>query len=508
MKKEETAEILDKVLEFSQSKGLFDCGIIVVGLSGGPDSVALLHILKGLRNCFDIDCDIYALHCNHHLRPGACDEEAELVRDLCRENNVELKVLDFDCREFAKLNRISEETAGRVLRYEAFEQYAQALEKATGKSVRIAIAHHKDDISETMMMNLFRGSGLEGLVNPKPLAGRIIRPLLCLKKSELTDYLDTLGVGYAVDQTNLTTEGTRNTWRNDILPKIAEVYGDPAVPLTRTYKLLESDLDYISNAVAEAYDACRSLIMGYPVLTVSGTRDLHRAVKSRVIRNLWLETFGDLTDFEESNLNDCFGLMEGDMGGEMLLDMPFGRKAYRFGDIFAFGTADKIRDLACKIAEDMGFMTATGPVEMGIEAESCDGNATKIPNSAYILKTRIIENAREVEYNNHSWFCPIEALAGGKITLGNIGGTGSALRMKKAGSKGSKELNRLMTDLKIPESARAQILFVKKDGDILWLPGFGHGVGFTNAVSFERYTASGQGGDRSGAFVMITVERQ
>ncbi|MBQ5490054.1 MAG: tRNA lysidine(34) synthetase TilS, partial [Oscillospiraceae bacterium] len=246
MKKEETAEILDKVLEFSQSKGLFDCGIIVVGLSGGPDSVALLHILKGLRNCFDIDCDIYALHCNHHLRPGVCDEEAELVRDLCRENHVELKVLDFDCREFAKLNRISEETAGRVLRYEAFEQYAQALEKATGKSVRIAIAHHKDDISETMMMNLFRGSGLEGLVNPKPLAGRIIRPLLCLKKSELTDYLDTLGVGYAVDQTNLTTEGTRNTWRNDILPKIAEVYGDPAVPLTRTYKLLESDLDFIS----------------------------------------------------------------------------------------------------------------------------------------------------------------------------------------------------------------------------------------------------------------------
>jgi tRNA(Ile)-lysidine synthase len=80
--------------------------------------------------------------------------------------------------------------------------------------------------------------------------------------------------------------------------------------------------------------------------------------------------------------------------------------------------------------------------------------------------------------------------------------------MKKAGSKGSKELNRLMTDLKIPESARAQILFVKKDDDILWLPGFGHGVGFTNAVSFERYTASGQGGDRSGAFVMITVERQ
>ncbi len=508
MKEEETVKILDKVLEFSKSKGLFDCGIIVVGLSGGPDSVALFHILKGLRNCFDIDYDIYALHCNHHLRPGVCDEEAELVRELCRENHVELKILDFDCTGFAELNHISEETAGRVLRYEAFEQYAKALEKATGKTVRIAIAHHKDDVAETMMMNLFRGSGLEGLVNPKPVNGRIIRPLLCLKKSELVDYLDTLGVSYAIDQTNLTTEGTRNTWRNDIFPKIAESYGDPTVPLTRTYKLLSDDLDFISSSAAETYIKGRKLISGYPVLAVSEVTGIHKAMKSRVIRSLWLETFGDLIDFEESNLNDCFGLIDNGVGGEVLLDMPFGRKAYKFGDIFAFGTADKIRDLACKIAEDMGFMTATGPVEIGIEAESCDGNATKIPNSAYILKTRIIENAREVEYNNHSWFCPIEALAEGKITLGNSAGTGSALRMKRAGSNGSKELNRLMTDLKIPESARAQILFVKKDGDILWLPGFGHGLGFTNAVSLDKYIASGQDGAGSGTFVRIALERQ
>ena len=508
MKKEETVEILDKVLEFSKSKGLFDCGIIVVGLSGGPDSVALFHILKGLRNCFDIDCDICALHCNHHLRPGVCDEEADLVRQLCAENHAELKVLDFDCREFAKLNHISEETAGRVLRYEAFEQYAKALEKATGKTVRIAIAHHKDDVAETMMMNLFRGSGLEGLVNPKPLTGRIIRPLLCLKKSELTDYLDTLGVRYAIDQTNLTTEGTRNTWRNEIFPKIAESYGDPAIPLTRTYKLLSDDLDFISSSAAGAYDAGRKLISGYPILTVPGIRDIHRAMKSRVIRALWLETFGDLTDFEESNLNDCFELLEGDIGGEVLLDMPFGRKAYRFGDVFAFGTEDGIRKLAFIIAEDMGFIAAEGPVELDIELPGVSETEVKILNSAYILKTRIIENARELEYNNHSWFCPIEAFAEGKITLGNSGVAGSALRMKRAGSSGSKELNRLMTDLKIPESARAQILFVKKDGDILWLPGFGHGIGFTNAVSLDKYIASGQSGAGDGAFVRIALERQ
>lgn len=504
MKKEETVKILDEVLEFSKSKGLFDCGIIVVGLSGGPDSVALFHILKGLRNCFDISCDIYALHCNHHLRPGVCDEEAKLVSDLCKENHVELKTLDFDCKGFAELNHISEETAGRVLRYEAFEQYAKALEKATGKTVRIAIAHHKDDVSETMMMNLFRGSGLEGLVNPKPVNGRIIRPLLCLKKSELVDYLDTLGVSYAIDQTNLTTEGTRNTWRNDIFPKIAESYGDPTVPLTRTYKLLSDDLDFISSSAAEAYCKGRKLISGYPVLAVSEVTGIHKAMKSRVIRSLWLETFGDLIDFEESNLNDCFGLIDNGAGGEVLLDMPFGRKAYRFGGIFAFGTEDGVKNLACKIAEDKGFLVAGGPVSLEISLPEGKETEVKIPNSAYILKTRIIENACELEYNNYSWFCPIEVLDGGNITAGNPGGISSQLRMKKAGSEGSKELKRLMTDLKIPESARQNILLFQMDGDILWLPGFGHGIGFTNAISREKYMADG----KSGAFVRIAVERQ
>ena len=512
MKKEETVEILDKVLEFSNSKGLFDCGIIVVGLSGGPDSVALLHILKGLRNCFDIDCDIYALHCNHHLRPGVCDEEAELVRELCKENHVDLRELDFDCRGFAGQNHISEETAGRVLRYEAFEQYAKALEKSTNKSVRIAVAHHKDDIAETMMMNLFRGSGLEGLVNPKAVNGRIIRPLLCLKKSELVDYLDTLGISYAIDQTNLIAEGTRNNWRNVFLPEIGSYYKeDPAVPLTRTYKLLSDDLDFISQTSKDAYFSNRMLLSGCPVLSVKGTLDLHPAIRSRVIRTLWLETFGNLTDFEEVNLNDCCSLMLREMTGEMTLDMSFGRKAYRCGDYFGFADKDRTGVLAGGIAGQMGFLTCGRPVntEIGLQdIPENGGTVIEISNSALKLKAFRIENKGDLEYNYYSWFCPLDTLQGGTITLGNCNGITESLRMRKAGSEGSKELNRLMTDLKIPESARKQILFFEKDGEVLWLPGFGHGIGFTNAVSRERYTAGRPEGKAPETMVMFTIERQ
>ena len=120
MKEDKTDRILDRVLAFSESKGLFDCGTVVVGLSGGPDSVALICILKELKDRNDISCDIRAFHCNHHLRPVVCDEEAEQVRSLCESLGVDLKVIDFDCKGFAESNRISEETAGRLLRYEAF----------------------------------------------------------------------------------------------------------------------------------------------------------------------------------------------------------------------------------------------------------------------------------------------------------------------------------------------------------------------------------------------------
>ena len=513
MKKEETVEIFDRVLEFSQSKGLFDCGIIVVGVSGGPDSVALLHILKGLRNCFDIDCDIRALMCNHHLRPGACDEEVELVRQLCKENHIELKVLDFDCKGFAQANHISEETAGRILRYEAFEQYAQALEKATGKTVRVAIAHHKDDIAETMMMNLFRGSGLEGLVNPKPVSGRIIRPLLCLKKNELVDYLDALGVSYAVDQTNLTTMGTRNTWRNDIFPKIGEFYNeDPTVPLARTYKLLSDDLDFVTRSSLESYAACRRVLGGHPVLSVEEMRELHPAMKSRAVRYLWQETFGDLIDFEEGNLKDCFSLCDGQSAGETFLDMPFGRKAYRHGNFFAFSEGNGTGKLARAIAGERGFLTAKDAVNTEIvlpDIQDKDIFCIEIPNSAYILKIRIIENKEELEYNNLLWFCPIEALGNGRVAIGNCLGMGTGLRMKKAGSAGGKDLNRLMTDLKIPESARKQILFIGCNGEVLWLPGFGHSIGFTNAASREKYIADKQSeGNAPDTLVMFSIERQ
>ena len=247
------------------------------------------------------------------------------------------------------------------------------------------------------------------------------------------------------------------------------------------------------------------------MLLVNEAKELHPALKSRVIRLLWLETFGDLIDFEEIHLKDCFSLIGQEPSGQMLLDMPFGRKAFRHGDIFAFATEDQINVLSAGIAQKMGFLTSEEPLNIEIDLKNYKKDSdlvVKIPNSALILKVRIIENENELEYNNLLWFCPKNAFEDGRITIGNCNGIKGTLRFRKAGSSGGKDLNRLMTDLKIPESARKQIIFIEKDGEILWLPGCGHGIGFTNAVSRERYIASMPEGTDAGELLMFAIERQ
>ena len=289
-------ELSDRVLEFAGRYDLLGCDAVIAGCSGGPDSMALLDILHeaGIR--------LYCVHINHNLRPGDCDRDEALVSDYCRDRDIPFVSYSFDVSTLAARDGISEETEGRKLRYKAFEETADRIASEEGLAdVRIAVAHHKDDVAETMMMNMFRGSGLEGLVSPAPRSGRVVRPLLSCRKSELISYLDGKGIPYATDYTDIEACCTRNEWRNVIFPDIEKETGrNPVEALNRTYGLLAEDLDYINRAAEEAYAVSTVTVGQYKALSVSALNALHPAICSRLIRRLWLETFGNLTDFSRS----------------------------------------------------------------------------------------------------------------------------------------------------------------------------------------------------------------
>ncbi|WP_373846911.1 tRNA lysidine(34) synthetase TilS [Bacteroides heparinolyticus] len=185
---------------------------ILVALSGGADSVALLRLLQAMG----YTCD--AAHCNFHLRDKESERDENFVRQLCKELQVQLHITHFETVKEAKSRHLSIEMAARELRYKWFEE----IRKTCGATV-IAVAHHQDDSVETLLLNLIRGTGINGLRGIRPKNGKIVRPLLCLNRKEILDYLSDIGQEYVTDSTNLQDEYTRNKIRLNLLPLMQEI---------------------------------------------------------------------------------------------------------------------------------------------------------------------------------------------------------------------------------------------------------------------------------------------
>ena len=185
---------------------------ILVALSGGADSVALLRLLLSLG----YTCE--AAHCNFHLRGEESDRDETFVRELCQKYDIKLHVTHFDTTAYASQHRVSIEMAARELRYRWFAE----IKKESGASA-IAVAHHKDDSVETLLLNLIRGTGINGLLGIRPKNGDIVRPLLCINREEILDYLHRIGQEYVTDSTNLQDEYTRNKIRLNLLPLMQEI---------------------------------------------------------------------------------------------------------------------------------------------------------------------------------------------------------------------------------------------------------------------------------------------
>lgn len=228
----------EKVQQYIVKEGLFtESDRLLVALSGGADSVALLRVLLSLG----YSCE--AAHCNFHLRGEESDRDEAFVRHLCERLKVPLHVVHFDTENHAHSRRISIEMAARELRYAYFRELAEE----TNSSV-VAVAHHRNDSVETFLLNLIRGTGINGLKGICPKNGKVVRPLLTVSRQEILVYLAGLGQDYVTDSTNLQDEYTRNKIRLNILPLMEDI--NPSVQ--RSIMAVSERL----SEVAAVYQAC------------------------------------------------------------------------------------------------------------------------------------------------------------------------------------------------------------------------------------------------------------
>ena len=224
--------MLNKIKRFIASEHLLQVdALYLVALSGGADSVALLLCLK------ELGYRVEAVHCNFNLRGEESLRDEQFCEDLCRRENIPLHKVHFDTQAYADLHKVSIEMAARELRYRYFFQLKEAL-GADG----VCVGHHKEDSIETILINLVRGTGLSGLMGIRPRNHDVIRPLLCVTRQEIEDYLRQQAVSFVTDSTNLIDDVVRNKIRLNVLPQLSEI--NPSVTdaiLTTANHLSEVD---------------------------------------------------------------------------------------------------------------------------------------------------------------------------------------------------------------------------------------------------------------------------
>ncbi|MBQ3124963.1 MAG: tRNA lysidine(34) synthetase TilS [Clostridia bacterium] len=266
----------DKVLDTMREHNMLAINSVLVALSGGADSVALLHIMHSLSQKHGFK--VYAAHVNHGLRGDEAVRDAEFSRQLCSRSGIECFVKDADVRALASEWGISEEMAGRKVRYDFFAELME-----THNIDVTATAHHKNDSAETIVMNFMRGSATAGLCGIPYRRDRFIRPLLDVSRCEIEKYCEDNSLDYVTDKTNLDTVYTRNKIRNILIPEIEKEFNPNFCDtVTANAKIIRDDEDFLEKMARNEYDR---LVSGNTA-DAGEIVSLHKAIARRVIRTM------------------------------------------------------------------------------------------------------------------------------------------------------------------------------------------------------------------------------
>ena len=274
----------------------------VVAISGGADSVALLLILKQLGY------RIEAAHCNFHLRGDESDRDEEFVKSLCKSHDIPLHLIHFETGEYATLHQVSIEMAARDLRYGYFRQLCQDIGASD-----VCVAHHRDDAVETLLMNLIRGAGIHGLTGIRPKNGQIVRPLLCLSRQEIEDYLKTIHQEYVVDSTNLVDDVVRNKIRLRVLPILREINPNVAENIDKTAHYLQQTEKIFNNYISSRLASLVQREDGSETQKVS-IDSLQQQPSPEAFLHEWLVPFG----YNSTQTDQIFTHLNGESGREFL----------------------------------------------------------------------------------------------------------------------------------------------------------------------------------------------
>ncbi|MDR1271690.1 MAG: tRNA lysidine(34) synthetase TilS [Clostridiales Family XIII bacterium] len=479
-------DLRDKVAERISEDGLIpeNC-VVILGLSGGPDSVCLLHLLASMRESLGIE--LVCAHVNHMLRAGESFEDEHFVRKLCLKLGVALETVRTDVALAAKKSGVSIEEAGRAVRYAFFDEIAERYDDGGRECPPvIALAHNADDNAETLLLRIVRGTGLGGLAgipaHRKSEAGyTVARPLLGVMKDEILEALDSGRKAYRTDSTNAQSMYIRNKVRNELIPAIDKALeSNIKKSLLRLAENAAEDKSYFDSVIDGILDeeAFRGLPEGkgslsgrtsFPLELMDG---MHPALRHRLVVRALAETGLD-NDIASRHIKAIDGLIKRGETGKKT-ELPHGYEAgIEYGQVYFRHREDVIQERAAGVGESEVRLEEIGknPKEVVFPIRAC---------WKYTFRFSVIECGADL------------AAGGGEASVGfgskkeifldydRLAEECDALvirtrkdgdRISPAGMNGTKKLQDLMVDMKIPRTERELIPLLAFGSEVLWIPG-------------------------------------
>ena len=426
-----------KVLDFIRKNKLVKKGnSVVLGVSGGADSICMLKILSDLQKRLGIS--MYVLHINHQIRGEEADEDAAFVKKICTKFKVPHRIINVDVPALAEAEGLSVEEAGRYVRYDEFSKYAYEV-----GATKIAVAHNSNDNAETVLMNLARGTGIKGLGGIPPKREmedangnivEVIRPILCLSRKEIEQYLKENEIKYRNDSTNDSTDYTRNKIRLEIMPILENINDYAMQNITNACNELADPSEYIEKDVDEAEDEYVSEENGKLFLSDESFA-IDPIVLTGVIRKMIENTAGKLKDITRIHVGDVVSLSDKQVGKKV--DLPYSIVAEREYEGISISTEDNKSD------EEKD----TREVVIAFEEDGFDvANIEELKHTKWLDYDKI--NDVVVRTRQKGDYIVIDA----------------------DGSK--KKLKKYFIDEKIPRRERDQVLVVADGNHVLWVVGY------------------------------------
>ena len=442
--------MINKVLDYVKEYQMIEAGdIIVAGISGGADSVCLLFVLLEIQK--KIPFTLRVVHVNHKIRPDA-SKDADYVRELCSRQGIPFYLVEEDVESRAKEYGISTEEAGRRTRYRAFED---ALE---GKKGKIAVAHNSNDRAETMLFHLFRGTGLAGAGGIRPVNGNVIRPVLCLSRNEIEEWLVKRDIPFCQDSTNSQDIYTRNRIRHHILAYAEEeICQGAAANMNRAADLLLGAQGYIDRQVKAALKRCvrTDKERGTVEVRISELLKEDGYLRGCILLECIGQAAGSRKNITAAHIRSVQQLLAGTGNGQ--IHLPYGLVVYKKYDLGMIQRKDAEGAEGAPCRETLPEYEAAAPC------------AFEVPGLGKVEITVFMqEYSQNIPQKTYTKWFDYD-----KIT------SSAMFRVRRQGDyltvnneMGHKSLQDYFVNEKIPRQERDKIYVLADGSHIMWVPGY------------------------------------